>query len=263
MPRPKKWVETNLRNGIKHARLSSWKYFHDFINQTLLDYPGYIFRGQRSEHWKLESTLNRLIKYRPTEEPQHTSKQILARFIFAIRGRRGATPSKLSIDELWSLGQHHGLATPLLDWTTSPYVAAFFAFAENRDSADGDATVWAIHHYSVVNKSEALQDKASNTDESVVIRHINPLTDENARLVNQSGCFLYLPEGTELEEWTQASFPENEDGTVLLKITIPEKDREFALICLNRMNINYLSLFPDLLGASMHANLSTVISKYG
>src|ERR1017187_4623464 len=48
---------------------------------------------------------------------------------------------------------------------------------------------------------------------------------------------------------------EDSSSEVLLRIEIPDTDRLPCLRALNRMNINHLSLFPDLTGASRATNL--------
>ena len=41
------------------------------------------------------------------------------------------------IDDIyWAIGQHHGLKTPLLDWTKDPYKAVFFALGERKEKDD-------------------------------------------------------------------------------------------------------------------------------
>jgi len=76
--------------------------------------------------------------------------------------------------------------------------------------------------------------------------------------------FLYfLPiTGKSLDEWVQKNQRDNDTGATLIKIIIPNAERDNCLRMLNRMNINHLSLFPDLYGASYFCNLFSEIDKY-
>jgi hypothetical protein len=73
MARKKRWEELPVINGFVEVKLFSWKYFYDFIHQTMLDYQTYIWRGQRCDDWPLEPTLDRLIKKKKVTERRRYS----------------------------------------------------------------------------------------------------------------------------------------------------------------------------------------------
>lgn len=152
MSRRKRWEELGVKDGFVQIRFLRWRYFTDYINLRMLDFETYIWRGQRCDNWLLESTLDRLIKkakIAKTKRPDF-GRSHLEQFEYATRGRRGQNPAKIEDEnEWWALGQHHGLATPLLDWTTSPFAAAYFAFIGTGDKQTRYRVIYALHRPSV------------------------------------------------------------------------------------------------------------------
>jgi len=251
----KVWPNFQIDHGIIKSKLVSLDNVIDVMNYKLLDRKeDYVFRGHRRNDWKLEPTLKRHLKNNDTISVQ----KHLDFFRKSIKGRRGVNPPALNDNECWALGRHFGLYTPLLDWTESPYVSLFFAFAEegNVDDRTETRVLFALNRKRIEDKCKRIRRP------NAPISFIEPFTDDNLRLISQSGLFTFTDINIDIEEWVKTSFPEERQKAILLKLYVNDDLRPIILKQLNWMNINFLTLFPDISGAAKHTNLKYTISGY-
>jgi len=256
-----------ISGRIPVTRLEHWRDF-----SALLESPFFnrvdtqcVFRGHRRYDWSMTPTLARLTKNDIVTE-ELADKQ-LAMFRKAIRGRindHSLLEQGPEDEELWSIGQHHGLMTPLLDWTYSPYVALFFAFCREDKDDEKDNPYRAVY---ILNKSFIADD-----DVCPDIRVFEPKKDDHGRLVSQAGLFTFSPYDATIEnkltevltsedidddELKQAA--ESEQAAILAryicKVYIKNEEQQECLKHLRRMNVHHASLFPDLIGAADYCNV--------
>mgnify|MGYP000899790609 CR=1 FL=1 len=256
-----------LSGRIPVTRLESWRDFTQLLESDFFNRHGVqlVFRGHRRHDWGLMPTLGRVTTNGIITEALADDQ--LDRFRRAVRGRLSDTALVDEPDELWSVGQHHGLMTPLLDWTYSPYVALFFAFQKEDDKDEKDNPYRAVY---VLNKSFLVENEAETG-----IRVFEPRKDHHGRLVNQAGLFTFSPfdatlenkltdvladeEGFTDEELRAASEEEQPEilARYICKIYIKNEERDACVRHLRRMNVHHASLFPDLIGASDYCNILT------
>ncbi len=245
-----RWKAGKVRDGIEEIHIRKWNYFIDYIQETFSPGGGWVHRGHRKDYYRLESTIDRKIddKSRTAELRQAQ----LNRFKMAIRGKRGANPPQYDEPlEWWALGQHFDLLTPLLDWTHSPYTAAFFAFANAGKDDTRKRLIVSLNKREVESCPQLAR----------AVRFYTPNSDENARVLGQNGLFSYSESGEELESLIASAFA-GSGRAVLRKIYLPNAERICVLRGLEQMNINHLTLFPDLSGACNYANMQFELAHH-
>ncbi len=258
-----------MSKAIVTLDFTSWSEFMNHLDEHHRNSRGLIFRGQANSNWKVESTLLRQVKLRldtilqeatPEEvayQASHQSKTFGANIMQSFRMHLGQTSAvNLANEDEWLLGRHHGLFSPILDWTRSPYVAAFFAAADvvmnPPTTTDGHFAVWSMSTLLFDAHSRIHVDPSSRR----TLRVFEAAKLGNSRGIAQQGVGTFIDPDLDLVSLASEVGEDNLARESLRCFRLPFSQAENAINHLYLMNIHFRTLYPDSIGLALQANMN-------
>ncbi len=219
-----------------------------------------LFRGQSDSKWPLDTTLERKTKPHVLVSDYYYRVVGALPEIQSVTGRqwqvpplseiiddvsRTLTPTYCNLPhyEMLVYLRHHGFPSPLLDWTFSPFIAAYFAFCDARDDCRVKDRV-AIYAYIETSAGPKVQ-----FGYGPCIWPQGHFVTTHPRHFAQKACYTvatkWLPETGQHQFCSHQDVVPVRSGTqdVLIKITMPVGERRKALRALDECNINHYTLF--------------------
>lgn len=210
----------------------------------------FFYRGQ-AQDWPLIPSIARVGRG-GFEVLWDFENQILSEF------RRLASPyldrPPLTLNEWVLHAQHHGLPTRLLDWTTNPIKALFFAVEDINNKNNG--IVWSSDAWNIVWNEELPN---LNCDEPYFHRP----THLNKRIVAQESIFLVFPLTDDQEEILPLNMGATDKKLLgrVEKFIIPAEKKEAIRRSLSTLGINRLTIYPSIEGVAEHIKESFYMDR--
>ncbi len=219
----------------------SWIEFKSNVSE--LSKFSYLFRGQQKP-WRLCTSFHRRGRYRINKFVDTDVKQLHQRL-------SAITPHFFDLSQpdqngaFFNLLQHHGYPTPLLDWSRSPYVAAFFALRDWPIKYSGEEVVRVFKFNN--EEWQRRYPQIQNLDPPYLhLSVMEFIAINNPRLVPQQSVTT-VTNIHDIEAYILDK--EKEAGIRYLEaIDIPASEREVAMRDLRFMGITAGSMFPSIDG---------------
>ena len=203
------------------------------------------FRGQRNHEWDLG-----------LHDMPDDDKLAVCLKQFKKRCMEFPRPDYVDDKKDWRwlfYAQHHRLKTRLLDWTTNPLVALYFAVENIMSHGDDESdfgAVWALKVRSIDFLTPSHSGKPSTVHRWIMINP-PPVTE---RIVRQSGKFSFHPPEDDKPLNLEAR---RYDEEKLVKIIVKKDDENPSKNIRNQlgiMNVHHAALFPDPDGVAKFVN---------
>lgn len=223
----------------------NWEEYKAYV--STLEGRRLLFRGQK-EPWRLRTSFHRsgradLMRFLQADvQLLHKHLSARTKHVFNLKD-----PNEFGA--FFNLIQHHGYPTPLLDWTYSPYVAAFFAYRGISNADAGHAEPNAKVRILVFDQAQ-WKKRISQVYQLISAQlHLSIgeyMAIENERMIPQQAAST-LTNVDDIESYIQLW--ETGGDSYLTAIDLPARERKKVICELGYMGITAGAMFPGLDGA--------------
>lgn len=244
--------------NLKDIALKNWEQFEEHISSffiekeklKILKKPLYVstplFRGQANASWELETTLDRMVKRDFGMEEYFKALRAVRPAVISITGKEWEFPNDFDDEVFVPQGyefmvylRHHGFPSPLLDWTRSPFVAAYFAFRSFDESKEGKVAIYSYVEYLGGAKAYSSSVPSIHGLGPYVVSHKRHYAQQCEYTICKKmtgGEYVYTSHKGAIAQGES-------DQDELVKYTLPTSEKGNVLRKLELMNVTALSLF--------------------